>query len=276
MNGTRLFATASPATIDAWNAFLTSTVTEDRLAECQWPTLATPYAEALREAVAFAMEAAEPLGIIATGTIVRGTADASSDLDVYVIHDAAHRRRVQHRFSNVPTEIFINPPSAVRRYFAEEHREGRPITAHMIATGSVVFSTGGVVDDLRREASEWLAWPSPLSDEQLVRARYAAATRFEDAVDVGDIDPATATMLSTQAIMSMLELHCRTALGRIPRSKDLLGSIDAIDAELGQLVHTFFAATSWADRQRTGESIADRTIGARGFFEWDSGPEAVQ
>src|SRR6185295_19132506 len=121
---------------------------------------------------------------------------------------------------------------------------------------SVVFSKGGIFDDLRREASEWLAWPSPLSDDQLVRARYAAATRFEDAVDVGEIDPATATMLSMQAIMAMLEIHCRTALGRIPRSKDLLGSIDAIDPELGRLVHTYFAATSWSDRQRTGESIA--------------------
>ena len=251
-------------------------MTDDRLAQCHWPSLTSPYAEALRDAVAFVMETVDPVGIIATGTIVRGTPNASSDLDVYVIHEQPFRRRVQKFFNGVPSEIFINPPTAVRRYFAEEHRDGRPISAHMIASGEIVYATNSVIDELRREAGEWLAWPSPLSDDQLVRARYEAATRFEDAVDVGADDPDTATMLSTRAVFAMLETHCRMALGRIPRGKELLSSINAIDPHLGQLVHAFFSATSWIDRRRAGESIADRTIAARGFFEWDSGPDPVK
>ena len=246
---------------------------DDKLSHCHWPSLASPYAEALRQAVAFVFEAVDPVGIIATGTIVRGTPNASSDLDVYVIHEQPYRRRIQRLFNRVPAEIFINPPNAVRRYFTEEHRDGRPITAHMVTSGEVVYATHPVFDELRREATEWLERPSPLSDDQLLRARYLAATGFEDALDVGVEDPDTATMLSSQAIVAMLQTHCRMTVGRIPRGKELLSSIDAMDPQLGQLAHAFFSATSWADRQRAGESIADRTIGARGFFEWDSGPD---
>ena len=59
---------------------------DGRLAECRWPDLPAPYDAALREATADVFEVAEPIGIIATGTIIRGTAHAASDLDVYVIH----------------------------------------------------------------------------------------------------------------------------------------------------------------------------------------------
>jgi predicted nucleotidyltransferase len=105
-------------------------VTTSVLARCTWPPLPSPYDEALRDAVAFILREVDPVGIIATGTIVRGTPHESSDLDVFVIHGAPHRRRIQRFFHGVPAEIFINPASTVRRYFAEECRDGRPITAN--------------------------------------------------------------------------------------------------------------------------------------------------
>jgi ketosteroid isomerase-like protein/predicted nucleotidyltransferase len=251
-------------------------MTANRLDECIWPPLASPYAEALRHAVSFVLDEVDPIGIIATGTIVRGQPHASSDLDLFVIHAAPYRRRIQRFFREVPTEIFINPASAVRRYFADEHRDARPITAHMIATGAVVLQSDPVIAEIRREAAEWLARPPRSGDEQNVRDRYAAATRFEDATDVGETDTDTATMLMTLAVTAMLEHDCRVKDGRVPRAKELLGVIARRDAELGRLAREFFAATSYGQRHTVGEAIADRTIGARGFFEWDSGAEPVR
>jgi uncharacterized protein (TIGR02246 family) len=241
----------------------------------RWPDLPAPYDGALRDAVAFVVDTVDPVGIIATGTIVRGTPNASSDLDLVVIHAAAYRRRIQRFFRGVPAEIFINPPMAIRRYFVDEQRDGRQITAHMIATGQVVFSSDPVVDDLRREASDWLATRPEFGDDRVLRDRYAAASRLEDAIDIGAADPASATMLSSEAVIAMLELDCRVNDGRVPRAKELLGDVTRRDPELGRLAHTFFSATSYAARQAAAESIADRTIGARGFFEWDSGNEPV-
>jgi uncharacterized protein (TIGR02246 family) len=250
-------------------------VTTSLLDGCTWPPLASPYDEALREAVAFILREVDPVGIIATGTIVRGTPHESSDLDMFVIHDAPHRRRIQRFFHGVPTEIFINPATTVRRYFAEEYRDGRPITAHMLATGTVVLNASPVVAELREEAAAWLAKVSPSSHHAIVRARYAAATRFEDGADVAAADPDTATMLMTQAVTAMLEHSCRVNDGRVPRAKDLLATVAARDSELGRLAHAFFSATSVPERLTAGRSIADRTVAASGFFEWDSGPEAV-
>lgn len=229
----------------------------------------------LRDAVAFVFAETVPLGVIATGTIVRGQPHATSDLDICVLHDATFRRRVQQVFHGVPTEVFINPPHLVRSYFREEHQEGRRITAHMLATGVVIYDADPVVEQLRSEAGDWLTRVSVMSPEQAVRARYAAATRLEDGADVAATDGPTATMLLTQAVIAMLEFWFRVHGEPIPRSKEILATIEARDPALGRLAISFFSATTAADRLAAAEMVADRTIGTRGFFPWDSGQEPV-
>jgi hypothetical protein len=61
---------------------------------CNFPKLPHKYDRALREAVSFVLERFKPIGIIAAGTIVRGTPDAASDLDIWVIHLAPVRQRL--------------------------------------------------------------------------------------------------------------------------------------------------------------------------------------
>ena len=83
------------------------------LAECNWPKLAEKYDIALRMAINYILENYKPIGIIASGTIICGTPDKSSDLDIYVIHNESFRQRLQKYFNGVPAEIFINPPFQV-------------------------------------------------------------------------------------------------------------------------------------------------------------------
>ena len=243
----------------------------DKLGQCKWPVLGERHTQALKEAVAFVFTETHPLAIVATGTIVRGRSHTSSDLDVYVVNEGGYRRRVQRFFNGVPTEIFINPPHTIRDYYRDENADGEPITAHMLATGTVVWSSGTIIDELRAEAREWLDKRSELTEAQVVAARYSAVTRFEDAMDVAGADEATASMMMSMAVIAMLELVCRMKAGRIPRRKDLLGMVEAIDDKLGVAARDFFTATDFAERQASAGRIADRTIGARGFFEWDSG-----
>jgi predicted nucleotidyltransferase len=250
-------------------------VTANQLRQCRWPPLAEPFDKALRDAVAFIFGQVEPIGIVATGTIIRGAAHASSDLDIYVIHAAPYRRRVQQVFLEVPTEIFINPPPAIREYFVEEHRDGRPLTAHMLATGFIVYAASSVVDELRTEARTWLERRSEVSAEEQRSTRYAIATRLEDGFDVIDTDGSTATMLLGGAVTAMLEFFCKARLGRIPRSKDLLATVAAEDAGLGSLATAFFEAPTVSERAETARALADGIIGVTGFFAWDSGVRPV-
>jgi hypothetical protein len=225
--------------------------------------------------VAFVSGEVEPIGVIATGTIVRGTPHASSDLDLYIIHAASFRRRIQRLFDAVPAEIFINPPQAIRGYFESEYQEGRPITAHMLATGFIIWSNDSVVDDLRAEARQWLERVRPLGAGEAVSARYTAATMLEDGFDLIEHDAAGATLIMSRAVAAMLEVYCRMGGRNVPRPKDLLATVREIDPTLGAAADAYFSATMLERRRDLALTVADRAIGARGFFEWDSGPADV-
>src|SRR5689334_9007826 len=93
---------------------------------------------ALEQALTFVRSRYAPWAIVATGTIIRGTPDLSSDIDLCVLHNDPFRQRVQRRFQGVPFEIFVNPEGAILEYLESEARAGRPVTAHMLATGVVL------------------------------------------------------------------------------------------------------------------------------------------
>jgi predicted nucleotidyltransferase len=237
---------------------------------CRWPALVEPYAGALREAVAFVLARFEPTGIVATGTIVRGNPGPSSDLDVYVIHRDRRRQRLQRWFQGVPAEIFVNPPERVEEYFAEERAEGRPLTAHMLATGFVVYQTDGALDALRVRAAAELASP-PRIDEAALRARgYLAATLFEDAADVAELDPEASALILGQAVEAALRHRFWSAGRWQPRAKDLFVALAELDPGLAEAARAFLRAADPAERRRLAEQIAGQTVGATGFFEWES------
>jgi hypothetical protein len=252
--------------------------------ECVWPDLPDKYDRALREAVEYILGRFEVVGIFAAGTIIEGKPDASSDLDLYVVHRQPFRQRIQKFFNGVPAEIFVNPPAVIERYFEEEGAYMRPVTAHMLATGFVVIELDPVVSELRARAEALLA-QRPASSERITggryqprrldAARYVPATLYEDAVDVAERDAATADMLVYWAVREMLN-YCFVREGRQrPRHKELIEAVAQIDEETGALAWEFYAARRPAARLEIAGRIADRTIGVRGFFEWETDPEPV-
>lgn len=245
------------------------------LDQCVWPDLAERYNRALHEAVRFVLQRFDVFGIVVSGTIVRGNPDPTSDLDVYVIHREQFRQRIQKFFDGVPAEIFVNPPQVIRQYFDREQKEGRPCTAHMLATGFVVLARDPVVDELRAQARGLLAHPPQNTPLGLDIARYMVACTYEDAMDVVERDSATAQMLLGQAVSGMLGFCFKKADRFVPRRKELLRTLAEIDPETAELATEFFTATDLNARLRLAERLADRTVGARGFFEWETVPEVV-
>lgn len=242
--------------------------------QCNWPELPDKFDRALREAVNFVLGHFAVFGIVVSGTIIRGNPDPSSDLDIYVIHQEPFRQRLQRFFNDVPAEIFVNPPSAIERYFVEEQASRRPLTAHMLATGFVILELDPVVSTLRTKAKELLSRP-PSEPEDLTMPRYGIALLYEDAIDVAMRDRATAQMLVCRAVSEMLNF-CFTRSGLfIPRHKDLLGELGVLDPETTKVARKFFEASSLELKLDLAGRIADRTIGARGFFEWETCPEML-
>jgi hypothetical protein len=231
-----------------------------------WPALPDRFDRALREAVAYAIDRFAPIGIIAAGTIVRGCPDPASDLDIFILRAARERLRVQKFFGGVPAEIFVNPPARAEELLVTD--DARRITANMVTSGFVVLG-GPEVDKLRERARAVLATPPPYYEEA---SRYAAACLVEDTFDVAERDPITADLIAGQALRVMLIHVCRVA-GRLqPRSKDLFAVAAECDPVVGELTRAFIAATTTAERVELTGKIADRTLGTRGFFEWESPP----
>jgi len=246
------------------------------LDQCAWPALQAPYGDALRQAVAFILEhVSDMIAIVACGSILRGSPSASSDLDIYVLRKNLERQRVQRWFNGVPAEIFINPPGQVQKYIDQERQDGRPITAHMLATGHVVLALGDTLSKLQAFAKDTLsAHPDP-SAERLVAARYMAATRFEDATDIWKTRPEAAKMILNIAVYDMLRYRFLEANQFFPRDKDLLAALAALDPHLSDLAQRYYGESSPDRISDIAHQIADHTIRTFGFFEWESEPEAV-
>ena len=238
-----------------------------------FPPLEEPYAAALHDAVAFVVERFPTVSAIAAcGTIVRGTPDRASDLDLHVIHAEPWFQRLQRIFRGVPAEIFVNPEFQVSRYLASQSDDGRPITAHMLATGYAVYDPHGVLSRLRSEARRVLdAGPPPPHDR--VRPKYLIASVYEDATDVADSDPHTARLFANRAVQEALEQAFRRRGRFIPRPKELLSLLAELDPELHGLAIAFIDESDHRIAVETAGLILDRVVGVRGLFEWESTPQ---
>ena len=170
----------------------------------------------------------------------------------------------------------MNPPWKVRTYFSQDQADARPISAHIMATGHVVLATDPIVTELRQKAQWLLTQPPDLSGEAIQRARYAAATRFEDATDIGLRNPIAASMLLSQSLMEMMRFAFMNARRFIPRDKDLLEEFSFLACDSAAKVQNFFQTTDYDERLRLATQIADEILGVRGFFEWSSSVEVKE
>lgn len=251
------------------------TSTPPDLARCRWPQLDHPFGEALRDAVVFILSSYKPTGIVAGGSILRGQGDASSDLDIYVIHREGWRQRVQKRFNGVPVEIFVNPPARVRRYFAEQRKAGRPITAHLLTTGFVVYAQGDTLAGLQAEAAQVLEKRPDLTPQELTIQRYFVVDLLDNAGDVMASAPETALFFLEQAMQRLLVYAYLAANRNLPRAKEMLDRLRDVDVRLQQTAFHYYRSDSVSEKYAAACAFAQQVLGVTTFFEWSSQPETV-
>jgi hypothetical protein len=228
-----------------------------------------PFDQAVAELEAYARATWQPIGIVVSGSIVRGEAGPTSDLDVLVVHDPPWRLRAQRRFAGVPVELFVNPPARIRSTFASEHAEGHPSMAHMFATGERLGPPHPAVDELIREARDWLARPLALTPAQLAQQRYGVVDALDNARDVVDAEPAVAHLFLASAVSGIVT-HAFLGRGQFqPHRKRAVAALAEIDPEAGALVR-MWARQSGRDALATVEQLARRVLGVDTFFEWTS------
>jgi hypothetical protein len=208
-------------------------------------------------------------GICVAGSIVRGEAHPLSDFDIFIVHAEPWRLRDQKFFNGVPTELFVNPPDRIRGYFKSEHGEGRPTTAHMLATGELLAGADDIAHELVREAHDWVKRQPELSESQLTSKRYAIVDWLDNARDVIETDHATAHLLLANAVFEMADYVFFHRRIQLPRRKDLVRTLATVDEIAADYVRAFVTANR--DVQLTiASALAKHVLGVDTFFEWTS------
>jgi len=233
-----------------------------------------PVDEAVAALISHVRATFSPRGIVVAGSIVRGEAGPTSDLDVFVIHDEPWRIREQRRFAGIPAELFVNPPAQIRRYFASEHEHGRPSTAHMFVTGEPIAPVEPIVGELVDEARAWLARPITVSPAQLEAMRYGAVDVLDDARDAIDRDPAAAHLLLADAVREIVAYVFWRERRFQPRRKHLVAALAAVDPTAAALVQRWTSATAH-EALAIVEALARHALGVDTFFAWSSEREPV-
>jgi hypothetical protein len=139
----------------------------------------------------------------------------------------------------------------------------------------VVYAADPALEHLRGLAAAALASDPEPPVAKLTTLRYTAATWLEDAEDVADEDPELGFALCCRAVEGAVEYRFWAARRWQPRYKDTLRALEALDGGLARDVRAFYRTADPAERRARARSIVERSVGATGFFEWESDVEAV-
>lgn len=236
------------------------------------PELGAPFDEALRQALEYLDTLPEPvIGVWLAGSLSRGEGDVNSDLDLYVLVDVGHRRRLSRRFNGVPTEMFLNPPRRARQYFEEDRALGRRPSLDMMAYGLILFDPVSECAAITAEARAAIDLGPNVDPVALETRRYLATDKLDNAGDVAERDPATARLLASVAVHEAMILSFLQRGRWAPRDKELLPKLRTVSPEAAALVDRFHAT----GELETAAAAVEALVGKRTFYEWETPPEPV-
>lgn len=125
---------------------------------------------------------ADALVIFLAGSVMRGEATPSSDLDIVVLYERLERaRREAFVHGGWPVEAFVQDPETLRHYFEEDRRRGVPSMMGMVREGVEVPAPCALSAELKRVAGElYAAGPPPLAEEELRLRRFRLTDWADD------------------------------------------------------------------------------------------------
>jgi predicted nucleotidyltransferase len=115
------------------------------------------------------------------GSVMRGEATETSDLDVVVVYESLpNSYRESFVYEGWPVEAFVHDVATLEEFFERDRRRGLPSLMSMVWEGVEIPSASEFSEGLKRRARELLeAGPPPWDEGELTLRRY----RLTDWVD---------------------------------------------------------------------------------------------
>ncbi|OJE51545.1 nucleotidyltransferase [Bacillus proteolyticus] len=126
-------------------------------------------------------------GAILAGSVVRGQATETSDLDIVIFDESlssSYRQSLIEFEWNI--ELFAHNLTSYRFFFESDCKEARPCMPRMVSEGKILKDTG-VLKEIRKEAKDLLEQgPKEWSKETIDMKRYFITDALDDLIGCKD------------------------------------------------------------------------------------------
>jgi hypothetical protein len=159
------------------------------------------------------LEARYPTALCAfvAGSVLRGEATSTSDLDLVVVTTQPHAPfRESFHHAGWPVEAFVHTTDSYRTYFASDAAARTPALPTMCLEGEVLRDTDGLAARIKGEARTLIErGPEPLSVEECENQRYMLSDALDDLIGTAGHAEGTfiAVHLTTHAVHLYLTLR---------------------------------------------------------------------
>ncbi len=228
------------------------------------------YEAAIQQYIDQIKDQEEVIGILITGSYIRGQPDKHSDVDIIVVlhPDCEFRERGNTWIDGVEIEYFQNPPQQIRSYFIKE--KNSPHTAHMLVNSDLRYKAHPVIDELIEEARVILETPpAPMTDFQLKFERYGLddlEKDFKDTIDKND--PVAKELMRFKIINKCIDVLMKVNQERRFKIKGLGQQIEAIDPPFFQLFQNAILNKEKDESLFNLIRYTEQLIGGKRSTEW--------
>jgi predicted nucleotidyltransferase len=178
-------------------------------------------------------------GALLAGSVVRGEATETSDLDIVVFENS---QNASYRKSLIeygwPIEVFVHSLTSYKPFFKSDRERARPSMPRMIAEG-IILKDEGILESIKKEASELLAdGPEKWSEETIHTKRYFITDALDDLI--GSTNRTEEIFIANALAELVSEFVLRTNGQWIGHSKWIVRSLKQFDEKFAdQFVDAF-------------------------------------
>jgi predicted nucleotidyltransferase len=178
-------------------------------------------------------------GALLAGSIVRGEATTTSDLDI-VIFDEKIKSSFRESFIEYgwSSEIFVHNLTSYKTFFASDCERARPSLPRMVSEG-IVLKDNGIIHLIKKEADELLVrGPQVWSLDTITIKRYFISDTLDDLI--GCSDRSEGIFIANSLAEMTSEFVLRTNRKWIGTSKWIVRSLKQYDVGFAErFVHAF-------------------------------------
>lgn len=172
-------------------------------------------------------------GALLAGSVVRGEATETSDLDIVVF---VNNREGSYRESIVdygwPIEVFVHSFTSYKQYFESDCQRARPTLPKMVSEG-IILKDEGRMDSIKQEARELLEkGPEEWPFETINTKRYFITDALHDFI--GSSNRAEEIFIANTLAELISEFVLRTNRKWIGTSKWVVRALKNYDAQFAQ------------------------------------------